>query len=370
MAKSRMTSLAFFVSLATAALAQVDIPTSPASAAGTAIGLATKATTEQKLPGLTFAVLDHGRIVLSAGVGFSDIENKVKATQFSEYRTASIAKPMTAIGAMELARAGKLDLDAPVQEYCPAFPPKTSPDGKPWVVTTRELLSHRAGERWYRDDVEQKNVQHYASINDAVRHFADDPLLFAPNEKMQYSSYGYVVVGCVIEGASHQAFTEYMQQAVFAPAGMTATVADNPLKIIEHRARAYQKTAGGALENAPYFDPSDRLPGGGWLSTSDDLVRFAAAVMSGRLVPPEDLETMWKALSVEDNGSGYGLGWGVGKLDGHRVVGHTGGQVGTSTSLKLVPEYQLAVAIMTNVEGVSLDELMDSILKLYLPASK
>ena len=92
--------------------------------------------------------------------------------------------------------------------------------------------------------------------------------------------------------------------------------------------------------------------------------------MSGRLVPPEDLETMWKALSVEDNGSGYGLGWGVGKLDGHRVVGHTGGQVGTSTSLKLVPEYQLAVAIMTNVEGVSLDELMDSILKLYLPASK
>jgi len=49
----------------------------------------------------------------------------------------------------------------------------------------------------------------------------------------------------------------------------------------------------GALENAPFFDPSDRLPGGGWLSTSEDLARFAAAVMSGKLVNPHDLEQMW-----------------------------------------------------------------------------
>lgn len=123
---------------------------------------------------------------------------------------------MTAVAAMELARAGQLDLDAPVQQYCPAFTVKTSPDAKPWVVTTRELLAHRAGERWYSNDTELRNVKHYVNLDDAVRYFGNDPLLFAPGEKMQYSSYGYVVVGCAIEGASHAQFANYMQKRCLA----------------------------------------------------------------------------------------------------------------------------------------------------------
>lgn len=122
------------------------------------------------------------------------------------------------------------------------------------------------------------------------------------------------------------------------------------------------------MENAPLFDPSDRLPGGGWLSTSDDLARFAAAVMAGKLVALPDLEEMWKPLTVQDDGSGYGLGWAVARLAGHRVIGHNGGQAGSSTCLKLVPDRQLAVAIMSNVEGVPLDDLANSILELYLGA--
>jgi CubicO group peptidase (beta-lactamase class C family) len=318
---------------------------------------------------MTVAVVDHGKIVHSAGYGFGDIENQVEASPASLVRTASIAKPMTAVAAMELAQQGKLDLDAPVQLYCPVFPAKTSPKGAPWVVTTRQLLSHRGGERWYRDDVELKNTRHYATVNDAVKHFGDDPLLFAPGEKMQYSSYGFVVVGCAIEGASGSSFSDYMQRAVFAPSGMTATVPDDPAKIIPHRARAYERTNAGTLQNAPFFDSSDRLPGGGWLSTSADLVRFAAAVMSGKLVTAAGLEEMWNPLSRNADSSGYGLGWGVGELAGHRIVGHNGGQVGSSTSLKLVPDRELAVAVMTNVEGASLDEFAESILKLYLGAA-
>jgi serine beta-lactamase-like protein LACTB, mitochondrial len=321
---------------------------------------------KQRVPGMTLAVVDHGKIVYSHAYGSIDLENNVAATPASAIRTASIAKPMTAIAAMELAQRGKLDLDAPVQQYCPAFPPKTSPDGKPWVVTTRELMSHRAGVRWYRDDSELRNAKHYANLNDAVKHFADDPLLFAPGEKMQYSSYGFVVVGCAIEGASHSTFTDFMRQAVFSPSGMTATEADNPVKLIPHRARGYEKTKAGELENAPCFDPSDRLPGGGWLSTSEDLARFASAVMSGKLVTQEGLEEMWTPLSRNDDGSGYGLGWAIGSLAGHRLIGHNGGQAGASTSLKLVPDRQLAVAVMTNIEGAALDEFAESVLKLFL----
>ncbi len=350
--------------LASAAAQPPSVP--HAADAATIDSLAQETLSRQGIPAATLAVIDHGTIIYSRAFGRSDVENNVAAVPESEIRTASIAKPMTAMAAMELARAGTLDLDAPVQKYCPAFPAKTSPDGKPWVVTTRELLSHRAGVRWYRDDVELRNVTHFATLSDAVRHFGDDPLLFVPGEKMQYSSYGFVVVGCAIEGASRSTFTGYMQQAVFAPSGMTATVPDDPAKIIPHRSRGYEKTKAGALENAPFFDPSDRLPGGGWLSTSADLARFAGAVMAAKLVPLSDLEIMWKPLTVQDDGSGYGLGWAVAKLAGHRVVGHNGGQVGASTCLKLVPDRQLAVAIMSNVEGAALDHLANSILELYL----
>ena len=223
---------------------------------------------------------------------------------------------------------------------------------------------------WYRDDVELRNVKHYANLSEAVRHFGDDPLLFAPGEKMQYSSYGFVVVGCAIEGASGSTFIEYMQQAVFGPAGMAATFPDDPAKIIPHRSRGYEKAKEGTLENAPLFDPSDRLPGGGWLSTSEDLARFAAAVMAGKVVALPVLEEMWKrsCASARTHQCGYGLGWAVAQLAGHRVIGHNGGQAGSSTCLKILPERQLAIAIMTNVEGAALDDLANSILGLYLGA--
>jgi serine beta-lactamase-like protein LACTB, mitochondrial len=321
---------------------------------------------QQKIPGMTLAVVDHGQIIYSSAYGLADLENKVQATPASEIRAASIAKPMTAIAVMQLVQQGKLDLDAPVQQYCPVFPAKTAPDGKPWVVTTRDLLSHRAGERWYRDDAELRNVKHYADVNDAVKYFAGEPLLFAPGEKMQYSTYGYVVAGCAIEGASQVSFADYMRRSVFLPAGMTATLADDPRPIIPHRARGYEKTKADELENAPFFDPSDRLPGGGWLSTSEDLARFAAAVMSGKLVTSATLEEVWKPLTTRDNGSGYGLGWEIRTFEGHRMVAHNGGQTGTSTSLKLVPDRQLAVAVMTNLEGAKLDDFAEAILKLFL----
>ena len=362
-------SAVVIVLLVASAAAQNPASSSPAAFdRSTLDALAQQLLQMQNVPALTVAVVDRGQIVYSGAFGFSDLENNVSATSASQMRTASIAKPMAAIAAMQLADAGKLDLDAPVQQYCPAFTTKTSPDGAPWVVTTRELLSHRAGLRWY-NDAELRNNRHYASLNDAVRHFAADPLLFAPGQRMQYSSYGYVVVGCAIEGASGSSFTDYMQRALFIPAGMTATFPDDPSRIIPHRSRGYEKTKDEKLENAPFFDPSDRLPGGGWLSTSEDLARFAAAVMAGKLVASSDIEQMWKPLTTQEDGSGYGLGWSITRLDGHRVVGHNGGQAGSSTCLKLVPDRQLAVAIMTNLEGAGLDDLANAILRLYLAAS-
>ena len=89
-------------------------------------------------PGISVAVVKDGEYVWSAGFGMADLENSVPATSQTLYRLASVSKPITAVAAMQLWQRGKLDLDAPVQKYCPAFPVKSE-----GPITTRELLSHR-----------------------------------------------------------------------------------------------------------------------------------------------------------------------------------------------------------------------------------
>jgi serine beta-lactamase-like protein LACTB len=95
-----------------------------------------------KAPGISAAVVQDGKFVWSAGFGIADLENSVPATSRTLYRLASISKSITATAAMELWEQSKLDLDSPVQKYCPAFPQK------PWPITTRALLGHLAGIRY------------------------------------------------------------------------------------------------------------------------------------------------------------------------------------------------------------------------------
>ncbi|HXW18709.1 MAG TPA: serine hydrolase domain-containing protein, partial [Candidatus Acidoferrales bacterium] len=153
---------------------------------------------ETKAPGISVAVVENGEMVWSAGFGKADIENKTAATPETLYRLGSISKPLTATGAMQLWEAGKLDLDAPVQKYCPAFPQKEFP------ITTREVLGHLGGIRHYKsgpDDLEKENTQHFDDpIAGGLHFFAKDPLVAKPGTKFHYSTQGYTLVGCVMEG--------------------------------------------------------------------------------------------------------------------------------------------------------------------------
>ena len=108
---------------------------------------------KQNIAGLALTIVVGKKIAVSRAYGFADLENQVPVTTATLFRTGSIAKPMTSVAAMALYQAGKLDLDAPVQKYCPAFPKKQ------WTITTRELLGHLSGIRHYRQDDSDFSVQ-------------------------------------------------------------------------------------------------------------------------------------------------------------------------------------------------------------------
>jgi CubicO group peptidase (beta-lactamase class C family) len=306
------------------------------------------------IPGLSIAVVVEGELAWSRGYGLADLENFVPATPHTAYRTASIGKPMTATAILQLVEEGRLDLDVPVQRYCPTFPRKR------WPITTRNLLQHTSGIRHYggpRNDEEIFNTRHYDSVVEALQIFQDDPLDFEPGTRHHYSTFGYDVLGGVIEGVTGRSYLDYMREHIFAAAGMQDTRDDDPSAIIPHRAAGYLRTPEGTLHNSRKVDMSSKLPAGGFITTVEDLARFAIAVMAHRLVSEVTLERM-RTPTVLPGGEviSYGLGWAVfapGDLwYGEREMFHGGGTPGVSGMLYLLPERGFAVAILTNLEDV------------------
>ena len=305
---------------------------------------------DHSVPGLSLAVVVDGRVALAEGYGLADVENNVPATADTIYRIASVSKPVTATAAMKLVEAGKLDLDAPIQRYCPAFP------GKQWTVTTRQLLSHQSGIRDYRDDAESINTRHYHSINQALGQFAADPLQFEPGTKMQYTSYGYIVLGCVIEGASGESYDSYMRHAIFEPSHMTATRLDDVFAIIPHRAHGYAAGPDGKLQNAIFVDVSNKPPGSGINSSANDMGNFVAALYAGQLISKQSLDQMLAPAKTRDGkatiyGFGFFLGGPISSYHGIAEAGHGGDQQGYSSVLYLLPEKRFGVVALTNIEG-------------------
>jgi CubicO group peptidase (beta-lactamase class C family) len=317
----------------------------------------------QQSPAMAVAVAENGSLVYSNAFGLADKENSVPAKPETLIRTGSLAKPLTAVAAMTLVELGKLDLDAPVQKYCPAFPEK------PWPITTRELLTHTAGIRDYQGR-EFSSTEHFKNMSDGLRIFSSDPLLFEPNTRFSYTTYGYTVVGCVIEGASKKEYFDYLREHVLIPAGMTHTFVDDVHAIIPNRARGYQiSEADGKIENADLMDSSYKIPGGGLVTTAEDLAHFGISLMDGKILKPETLAAMWTPTRRPDphnKPSNYGMGFGIERFNGLMLAVHKGDQQGISCSLALVPSKRLAVVVMMNIYKANVIEVVQPITKVYL----
>ena len=348
-----MAGIAALLLFSAAVLAQAAQPVAAPSPAGLppaavqAIEAAVSATmSAQRIPGLSVSVAKGTEIRWSSGYGQADLENAVPATAETVYRLASVSKPITAVAAMQLVEQGKLDLDAPVQKYVPSFP------AKPWPVTTRALLGHLAGIRHYAEG-EFGSTRHYGSLMEALELFQNDPLVHEPGTKYRYSTYGYTLLGAVLEAAAGTPFADQLRKAVFEPAGMTGTRVDDVFEIIPRRAQGYQRGPGGALQNSGLADTSYKIPGGGLCGTAPDLARFAIALVNGTLVRPETRRRMFASQRTRDGRrTGYGLGWAVGiGPRGRREVFHRGDQQRVTNLLYMQPARGLGIALFANLEG-------------------
>lgn len=313
-----------------------------------------------RIPGLSIAVSVNGETVWSEGFGWADVEQRVAVTPETLFRIGSISKPLTAAALGLLYEQGKLDLDAPVQRYVPSFPKKAKGE-----VTPRLLAGHLAGIRHYRGD-EFLLSRRYPNVLAGLEIFKDDTLLFVPGTHYSYSSYGWNLLSAVIEGASGEEFLSYMREHVLRPLGMRHTVADFTDSIILGRTRFYERTEDGRVVNAPYVDNSYKWAGGGFLSTPEDLLRFANAHLEGRLLRPETVTLLWTSQrTTAGEETGYGMGWQARIVNGRRVVSHSGGSVGGNSWLWILPDERVVVAITANVGNAGYRDVPRRIADLF-----
>jgi serine beta-lactamase-like protein LACTB, mitochondrial len=336
--------------------------------------------TETGTPSLQIAIGLKGEVIYENAFGFADLENNIKATAQTKYRTASVTKWWTATLAMILADSSKLDIDAPIQKYCSNYP------AKDWEITTRQLLTHTSGIRHYTDfdallakaktkedtiEIDKRRYPdllglytRYTDVIKPLNNFKNEPLQFKPGTKWEYSSNAYRVLGCVIDGAAGLPYRQLMQKLIFSKAGMNNTVEDDSWAIVPNRASGYVVNNEKQIRRANMRDVSENIPAGGYLSTASDLVRFAIAFSQSKLVNAETVKTMTESYFAKPRTNttsswmdavpikekyGYGI---MSLKDGSiEKFGHGGRQDGASAMVYYIPENGLVIAVMTNAKG-------------------
>jgi serine beta-lactamase-like protein LACTB len=311
------------------------------------------------IPGISVAVARDGHIIWSEGFGWADLEQRVPVTPATEFRIGSISKSLTSAAVGLLVQEGKLDLDAPVQRYVPSFPVKR------WPITTRQLAGHLAGIRHYRGDEFLLN-RHYDSVVQSLDIFEDDTLLFEPGTKFSYSSYGWNLVSAVVEAASGDAFLHFMRTRVFEPLRLARTMPEFPDSIIPHRTRYYDR-AGGHWLNSPAVDNSYKWAGGGFLSTPEDLVTYASALLAPGFLRAETLRLLFTSQRTTAGAlTGYGVGWYVSRDPRlGPVYSHGGGSVGGTSFLAIYPDSRLVVAITANMTNARFRRLPQELAAVF-----
>jgi CubicO group peptidase (beta-lactamase class C family) len=302
------------------------------------------------IPGMAVAVGVGDAVLWGSTLGLADVETPAPVTATTRFRAASVSKVITAAALARLAAAGTVDLDAPVATWLPELPAPLR------AVTPRQLAAHLAGVRHYeRHDFgpDGPGTRHFDSLEEALVVFRDDPLVAEPGSAYHYSTYGYTLLGAVMEKASGLPFLALVEREVFAPLGMRHSTADVPQEVVPGRTGFYQQVDGGRLAHPRPEDPSFKSPGGGLLTTPEDLVRFGLAhLRPGYLPAPRLTELFTPSVLPDGQATGVGLGWRIGNDGAGRAIRHHSGSMsGARSSLVLYPEAGLAAALMTNLTG-------------------
>ncbi|MEM1120387.1 MAG: serine hydrolase [Bacteroidota bacterium] len=297
--------------------------------------------------GLTAGIYADGQTAWTGGAGFRDLKAEAPANANMVNRTASIAKSMTAVAIMQLAEKGKLEVDATVQTYVPEFPKK--PEG---AITIRQLLTHTSGIPHYKGMLDGFSLREFKTLEKAVKRFQNRKLVGIPGAVYKYTTYGYVLLGLVIERCSGMAYEDYMKKYIWEVAEMNDTSVEHKKQEPVNKSRLYRVGKKGQLKKDMNTNISMKIPGGGLQTTAADLLKFGKALINHQLVSAETLEKMFYNPKLKKQGNPYIMGFLIYADDERgRIIGHSGAQAGTNTQMMILLDKGIVVSCLSNTRG-------------------
>lgn len=287
--------------------------------------------------------------VYKVSAGFMDKGQQKRANNAMLSRIASVTKPMTAIAIMQLYEKGELDLDEPIETYIQEF--SESEKGN---ITVRQLLKHTSGIPHYASKWEAMSFTNYSNLTETLEFVKEKDLAFQPGTQYLYSSYGYTLLGVIVERVSSMSYEDYLQINVWDKAGMSSTSFEESDKTYGNKSKLYLK-AGSTFIRSPKTDLSLIYPAGGVQSTAEDLLKFGKAILENKLVEKSSLEMMINATDEMAPSMGddpYGFGWAVYDDPTYgRIIQHGGAQPGCSSFFSIYLDHRMVIAVLSNSFG-------------------
>ena len=279
----------------------------------------------------------NGRPLMSAAYGDANKEPRRANAMETAFNLASVNKMITAVAIAQLVEAGKLSFDDPLAKFLPGFPnPRAAQE-----IRIKHLLSHTSGLGSYLGA--GISGSRAGTVDEMMRFATDTATAFAPGTRWRYSNTGFLVLGRVIEKVSGQSYFDYVRDHVYRPAGMTATEAHPKDRIPATAAIGYERGAAGYRSHVEAL-PFRGGPAGGGYATAGDLLRFAEALRTGKLVSPAMVRVL-TTPKPELSSPEYGYGF---TTDAPGRVGHSGGYEGTSNNVDIFLDSGYTAIVLSN----------------------
>jgi len=350
-------------------------------------------------PGLAVLVRKEGQTVFERGYGVRDLRTRVPIDAATNFRLASCTKQFTAMAIMLLVHDGKLTYDTHLTDVFPEFPAYAK------SITIRSLLNHTSGLSDYEDLMDFMNTHEDIRVWTETRQIQDAQVLrllegglqaagfmdappitgkFPPGTRWSYSNSGFVVLGAIVAKISGKSYPELLHDRIFAPLGMTNTIAFVRGKN-EVPNRAYgHSLLNGAWQQTDQSPTSATLGDGGVYSSLTDLAKWDGALSNHTLLTEAEMQPALTPVNVPHaNGKSadsaadaavgpadlahYGFGWFLDPYNDHARMWHDGGTVGFRTTIQRFTSDHLTIIVLCNREDLDPKALALRVADLFLP---
>lgn len=317
---------------------------------------------KQRIPGLSLAVIQNGKIVKAEGYGLANLELNTPATPETVYKIGSVSKQFIAAGIMLLVEEGKVRLDDRVSKFLEGTP-------EAWRdITVRHLLTHTSGIVRDAPGFDPLKIQKDA---DVIRSAYPLPLHFAPGEKWEYCNVGYFSLAEIIHRVTGKPWSDYLNERMFMPLQMNATRTTSMSDLVPNRAGGYV-WKDGKVENANIYFAL--RPSGAFLSNVLDLAKWDAALYTNRILKQSSRDQLWNPFVPTTRASNgaptvyYGFGWEITTpVPGHKKIFHGGSLPGFRAELARFVDDKLTVVILTNGDNARPGPIADGVAAFYIP---